>query len=83
MFHLLISVVLLLCFVFGRCTQCPYCLNGLGGGFPFIRLVFSFHLSVFTFYSPPPPSLRSSPCLRGTVCWRGDSFPFSVLTFSF
>ena len=39
--------------------------------------------SAFAFYiccfpvpvcSHPPPPLRSSPCLRGTVCWRGVAF---------
>ena len=37
----------------------------------FIRsALFFFALySVCTLFYPPPP-LRSSPCLRGTVCWR-------------
>ena len=69
--RIVVRVGVFVFFVFGRCTLRPYCPDGLGGVFPFIRLVFSFHLSVFRLFNPPPP-LRSSPCLRGTVYWRGE-----------
>ena len=47
-------------FVIGRCTQRPYCLDGLSGVFSFIRLVFSFWFVLIH-----PLRFARPACLRG------------------